>query len=255
MEAIPFLILLAFVGLLVILRFDAKRFETAEYDDIEAPGGWRKVVRQVAWYALGIALVAAIYRLHPLPVSQLHLTLGDERSRAIIVGLAFGAVGTFVAFAFAWFRYRHLRLPAARHVPGGMLNSIGTAFLDEAVFRGIVLGLVLSYSWPAELAIAFQAILYALATRLGAAGRSRAMLLVSIGVGVAAGFLTLQSNGIGAAFVGHAITRFAIFLAVGHAGQVRAPEFEVDEEGSRILSSDQWDAAQRERRVRSIQTR
>ncbi len=48
------------------------------------------------------------------------------------------------------------------------------------------------------------------------------MLLISIGIGVIAGVLVIETGGIGAAMLGHAVTRFAIFLATGHAGQVAA---------------------------------
>ena len=56
------------------------------------------------------------------------------------------------------------------------------------------------------------------------------MLLLSLGVGVVGGWLVLETGGIGAAILGHAVTRFAIFLATGHAGQVRPPGWEPEEE-------------------------
>jgi len=42
---------------------------------------------------------------------------------------------------FAWLRYRRFRLPAARDYPAGLVNSLATSFLDEALFRGILLAL------------------------------------------------------------------------------------------------------------------
>jgi membrane protease YdiL (CAAX protease family) len=240
-DTIRFLVFIAFAGLLLLLRFDARRFGTAEYDDESAPGGWRVGVRRLTWYVLGIGLIYAVYRLHPLPISVLHLSLGEDRQEALQLGFIFGGVGTVVAFLFAWYRYRRLRLPAARHYPGGAINSIGTAVIDEALFRGIVMGVLLGYSWPPELAIAFQAILYGLATRLGAPGRSRAMLAISLGVGVVAGWLTLETGGIGAAILAHAVTRFAIFLSTGHAGQVRPLGDEPEEEASEGMPPDGWE--------------
>jgi hypothetical protein len=240
-DTIRFLVFIAFVGLLLLLRFDARRFGTAEYDDESAPGGWRVGVRRLAWYGLGILLVLAVYRLHQLPISILHLALGDDRQRVILLGFGFGALGTLVAFVFAWLRYQRLRLPAIRHYPGGAVNSIGTAFLDEAIFRGVVMGLLLSYDWPVELAIAFQTILYGLATRLGAPGRSRGMLAISLGVGAVGGWLTLETGGIGAAVLAHAVTRFAIFLSTGHAGQVRPFGDEPEEEFSEGLPPAGWE--------------
>ena len=89
---------------------------------------------------------------------------------AILYGLAFAAIGTLQAVAFAWLRYRRLRFPASSSYPGALLNSIGTAFIDEAAFRGILLALLLGTGMDPSFANAIQAILYALTTRMGGAG-------------------------------------------------------------------------------------
>lgn len=235
------LIVLAFLGLLILLRFDAHRFGAAEYDDERDPGGWRTAVGRLAWYGLGIVLLAALYRLHDRPVGTFNFTPGDDRIQVVFGGLSFGIFGSLVAIGFAWWRYGRFRLPGIRHYPGAVINSIGTAFLDEAIFRGAVLGLLVSFGWPAELAIAFQAILYGLSTRLGAPGRSWAMLGISLAVGVVGGYLTLATGGIGAAVLGHAITRFAIFLTTGHAGQVRPPGWEPEELDSETRAPGGWE--------------
>jgi hypothetical protein len=240
-ETLQYLVFLAFVFLLLLLRKDARRFGTAEYDDENESAGWRGWLRRLTWYALGIALVLVAYRLYAQPISQLHLDLGTDRQRALLLGLLFAAGGTLVAFAYAWFRYRRFRLPQARAYVGAAINAIATSFIDEALFRGIVMGLLLAYEWPPVLALFFQAILYGLATRLGAPGRSRVMLLISIGVGLVAGLLVLETGGIGAAILGHAVTRFAIFLATGHAGQVRPPGWEPEEEAGYGLPPSGWE--------------
>ena len=74
-----------------------------------------------------------------------------------------------------------------------------------------------------------QALLYALATRLGAPGRPWYMLVTVLVIGLAGGWLTGITGGIGAAFLGHAITRIAIFLTTGHAG-IPKPKGTEDEE-------------------------
>jgi hypothetical protein len=234
-------VVVAFTGLLILLRFDAYRFGAAEYDDEAAPGGWRNAARRFTWYLIGVGLVMAIYFLHPRPITLLHLTPGGDRGVAIFLGLAFGALGVVVAAGYAWLRYQHFRLPQWRLYPGAIANSIGTALIDEVAFRGALMGMLLALSWPAELAIAFQAILYALATRLGAPGRSRGMLLISLLVAIATGWLTVFTGGIGAGFVGHAITRFAIFVTTGHAGQVRAPGHESEEEAAERRPPEGWE--------------
>ena len=54
-------------------------------------------------------------------------------------------------------RYRRLRFPDVASYPGALLNEIVTAFIDEAVFRGAVLGLFLGIGARADLAILGQA--------------------------------------------------------------------------------------------------
>ncbi|HUR16305.1 MAG TPA: CPBP family intramembrane glutamic endopeptidase [Candidatus Limnocylindrales bacterium] len=224
------LILLAVVGLLILLRFDARRFGAAEYDDEEAPGGWRTWLRRLSWYVFGLLLLLVVYFLYPQPLSVLHLQMGEPRTQTLILGLGLGAMGIAFALVYAWLRFSELRLPPARRYPGGVINAVATAFIDEAVFRGILLGLLIASDWPVNYAIAFQAVLYALSTRLAGRGRPRGMLLLELAVGVIGGALTLQSGGIGAAFLGHALTRLAIFIAMGHAGQMRAVAIDEEEE-------------------------
>jgi Type II CAAX prenyl endopeptidase Rce1-like len=250
-EQLRSLLVVAFTGLLIVLRFDAYRFGAAEYDDELAPGGWRTGARRFTWYAIGLVLVAAIYLIHPRPIGVLHLTLGDDRARAILLGFGLGLVGTAVAVAFAWFRYGGFRLPQWVHYPGAVMNAAFTALIDEVAFRGALLGMLLALTWPPGLAIAFQALLYALATRLGAPGRSRFFLLLSLGVGVVTGWATLVTGGIGAAILAHAITRVAIFVCTGHAGLVRAPGEEPEEEEAERLPPAGWRVVRDEDRRRS----
>jgi membrane protease YdiL (CAAX protease family) len=220
------LIFYAFAGMLVFLRFDARRFSAAEHDDEDAPGGWRLWLRRLSWYGLGLLLIVVVYNMHPLPLSVLHLQLGDDRTQAILAGLALAAVGTLIVVAYAWLRFGRLRYPPPRRYPAGVLNSVGTAILDEAAFRGVLLGLLIAADWPAEYAIAFQAVLYGLATRLSRPGMPLTMLLLALAMGVVGGWLTLETGGIGAALLGHALARLALFSVTGHAGVRLAPDEE-----------------------------
>ena len=239
-EQLRTLLVLGLTGLLVLLRLDAARFGTAEYDDEGAPGGWRTGTVRLGWYAVGVGLAAAIFLIHPDPVGTLNLGVGSDRAQAIVLGLLFGLGGSLVAAAFAWFRYGRLRLPQARTYPGAILNSVCTAFIDEVAFRGVILGLLLALGVPAAWAILLQDLGYGLVTRLGAPGRSRAMLLLSLAVGAVAGGLTVLTGGIGAAVLGHAITRFAIFVCTGHAGQVRPPGQEPEEVAADRMPPEGW---------------
>ena len=218
------LIFYAFAGLLVLLRFDARRFSAAEHDNEDAEGGWRLWLRRLSWYGLGLVIVIVVYNLHPLPLSQLHLQLGIDTGQSLLAGLALGAIGTLIAISYGWLRFGRLRYPPPHRYPQALLSSIGTALVDEAAFRGILLGLLLAANWPLTYAIAFQAVLYALATRLSRPGMPLGMLGLALAVGLVGGWLTVETGGIGAAFLGHALTRLAVFVATGHAGVRREPD-------------------------------
>ncbi len=155
--------------LLVILRFDAERFNAAEYDDIDRWGRPPSLLRRLAWYTLGIGGILLVLKIHPDPAGQLYLGLGD-RLGAVILGLAYGAIGAAIAVGIALYRYHYVRFPATRLYPAKITNAIATAFLDEAIFRGILFGFLLGTGMDPNAANLIQAIVYALATRLGAPG-------------------------------------------------------------------------------------
>jgi hypothetical protein len=233
------LITVGLTGLLVILRFDAERFGAAEYDEADRWGNPPSLVRRLAWYALGIGGILVILAIHPNPSGDLFLGLGD-RLGAVILGLTAGAVGTAIALGIAFYRYRYLRFPPGASYPGAMINALATAFVDEAVFRGLVFGFLVVVGMDPTLANIIQALLYALATRLGAPGRPLYMLGTALVIGLAGGWLTGVTGGIGAAFLGHAITRMAIFLVTGHAGIPRARGTEVEEVERRRQTPEGW---------------
>jgi hypothetical protein len=226
-ETLRALVAVGLGGLLVLLRFDAERFGAAEYDEV-IDGVRPPLRRRLAWYLVGVALVLAIVFIHPDAEGQLGLGLGD-RTTALLAGFAYGAVGTAQALVFAFMRYHRIRFPDLASYPTALINSLLTAFLDEAIFRGVVLGVLLLVGIEPWLAIVIQALLYALATRTGAPGRQPYMLGLALAIGFAGGWLTVETGAIGAAFIGHAITRFGVFLATGHAGHVLPRGTEVEE--------------------------
>ena len=91
-----------------------------------------------------------------------------------------------------------------------------------------------------SLANLIQAILYTLATRLGAPGRDRYLFVLALIVGLVGGWLTAVTGGIAAAFLGHAIARFAVFLCTGHAGQTKPRGREVEEIEKRRRVPEGW---------------
>jgi hypothetical protein len=214
--------------LLVMLRLEAEKFGAAEYDEATTDGRPPALRWRLTWYLIGLVLIFVADLIHPNAAGGLFLRLGDGLE-AVIYGVAFAAVGTLQAVAFAWLRYRRLRLPPQTLYPGALLNSIATAFVDEVTFRGLLLAFLIGFGLDPSTSNIAQAVLYAIATRLGARGRDPYMLVLILIVGLFSGWLTIITGGIGAAFLGHAVTRFAVFLATGHAGRVAPPGLESED--------------------------
>src|SRR4029079_8368909 len=165
-----------------MLRLEAERFGTAEYDE-PVRGRRPSILRRLAWYILGVAGVVVMMCVHPTAQHSLFLQVGDRSG--IVIALIIGGLGIGQAVGLAYLHYRRLRFPDVSPYPSGVANEVLTAFIDEAVFRGAVLGY---FVWAlsatdappgtqASLAILGQAVVYALATRLGAPGRDKYMLV------------------------------------------------------------------------------
>ena len=168
------------------------------------------------------------------------MTGTGDRLGAVLGGIAFGLAGVLIAVAFASYRYQRIRFPDERSYPGALLNSTATAFIDEVAFRGALFGLLITGGIDPTAANLIQAIVYALTTRLGAPGRDRYLLVLTLGMGLVGGWLTALTGGIAAAFLGHAVTRFAVFLCTGHTGQTMPRGREVEEIENRRRTPDGW---------------
>jgi hypothetical protein len=236
--------------LLVMLRVEAERFGAAEYDE-PVRGRSPSLLRRLAWYLLGVGGILALLFVHPSAGFSLHLTVG-ERS-GLLLAFVLAGIGVGQAVALAWLHYRRLRFPEIGAYPGALANEILTAFIDEAVFRGAVLGYFLwamagtdiADGTATSLAILGSTAVYVLATRLGAPGRDKYMLVLAALFGLIGGWATVVTGGIGAAFLGHSITRVAVFLTTGHAGQRPARGTEIEDVERRRRTPDGWRAVDR----------
>jgi hypothetical protein len=243
-DTLRILVALGLSLLLVLLRLDAGRFGAAEYDE-PVRGHRQPLLRRLSWYVLGVGGVLAIAFIHPTSAADLGLTLGD-RGSAIAVGLLLGLAGVGQAVGMAMYRYRHLRLPEVGLYPSALANEVLTAFIDEATFRGALFGFMLWAGAEPNLALLAQAFAYTLATRLGAPGRDPYMFVLSLAVGLLGGWATLLTGGIGASFLGHAITRVAVFLTTGHTGQLPARGNEVEDVERRRRTPEGWRLVERD---------
>jgi hypothetical protein len=216
-EFAQYLLFVGFAGLMLLLRLDARRFSAAEWDTQD--GEWRVWLPRLSWYGAGLALALLIFALHPSPVSDLNLNLAPDRGEAMLLGLVYGGVGIAAAFVLAIVRNGSIRFPRPSRYPGGVLTAVGTAFYDEFLFRGVVLGLLLSLDLPDWLAVLGGALIYGGAIRAGTGSRGILMMGAWLVIGIVGGFLVIMTAGIAAAFVGHAITRFAMFMTMGQPEQ------------------------------------
>lgn len=228
--------------LLVMLRVEAHRFGAAEYDE-PVRGHRPSVLRRLAWYVIGVGGVLLLLFAHPTPEVSLHLQVGDRSG--LLIAFLLGGLGVGQAVGMAWYHYRRLRFPNVGAYPGALVNEILTAFIDEAVFRGAVLGYFLWAGADANLAILGSTVTYVLATRLGAPGRDPYMFVLAAVIGLVGAWATLLTGGIGASFLGHAITRVAVFLTTGHPGQPPARGTEPEEIERRRRTPEGWRAVDR----------
>jgi len=246
-DTLRILVALGLTLILVMLRLEAERFGVAEYNE-PVRGRRQSILRRLSWYILGVAGVIGLLFIHPTAEHDLFLQVGDRSG--IIIALIIGGLGIAQAVGLAYLHYHRLRFPDVMAYPAGVANEILTAFVDEAVFRGAVLGYFLwilagtnaSEGMRTSLAILGQAVVYVLATRLGAPGRDKYVLVLALLVGLVCGWATLLTGGIGAAFLGHAITRVAVFLTTGHAGNPPARGTEVEDIERRRRLPDGWSA-------------
>jgi membrane protease YdiL (CAAX protease family) len=240
-EDIRILVAGGFFMLLLLLRLEASRFGAAEYDE---PGRKRDPLTRIAWYAIGLALLAAIYYIHPAPHDVLTLVAG-HRTEVAIYAVILAVPGLLQAAGFAWLRYGYFRLPPAQAYPGAALNSVATAVIDEATFRGVLLGALLATGLPEGGCVLAATVVYVLATRLAAPGHHWYSLLLAGAMGLAFGWATVASGGIGAAIIGHAVTSFAVFVFTGHAGQVPLAGREPEDLERRTSWPEGWQDARR----------
>ena len=174
-DTIRVLIAIGIFMMLLALRLEAERFGAAEYDE---PGRRRGPLTRLSWYAIGGALLAALYVVHPSPHDTLLMLIG-HRPDALILGLVLAVLGVVQAAGFAWYRYGYVRLPPADPYADAAVNAVGTAVIDEATFRGALLGSLLALGSPGPLAILEMTIFYLLATRLVAPGRHPYMAVLA----------------------------------------------------------------------------
>ena len=204
------LITIGLAAMLVMLRLDAERFGTAEYYEATRDGERPRVRRRLAWYGLGFAHRHR-HPVHPPRRRRRDLYLGSgDRLQAVLGGIAYGL-------------HRHPRggrasrrtatTGSASPTPGRIPGRCSTRPPPRSSTRSRSAARCSACcSWPASTRrwrTSPRRSSTRSTTRLGAPGRDRYLLVLTLGMGLLGGWLTVATGGIAAAFLGHAITRFA----------------------------------------------
>jgi Type II CAAX prenyl endopeptidase Rce1-like len=208
------LMAIALAGLLLLVRLDAPRFGSAEYDVDDSAGGR---LTRLAWPLLAIVLVGAIAALLPAGPGALGLGMDAATSPVTIVLAILGSCAG-IAAVLGLARLRAPDWPPRRNpddeVPRYAFDAVATAIVDELTFRGVLLGLLLLAGLPGGVAFAVQLLLYGLETRLGRSRITIDLLAEALLLGALTGTLALATGSIVAPLVAHAVTRFAaLYLA------------------------------------------
>ena len=208
------LMAVALSGLLLLVRLDAPRFGSAEYDVEESAGGR---LTRLAWPLLAIVLVAAIALLLPAGPGAIGLGTGAGLAAgSLLLAVLGSAIGIAAVLVVARLRAPDWppRLNAGAEAPRYAFDAVATAIVDELTFRGVLLGLMLLAGVPGAVAFAAQLLLYALETRLGRSWVTIDLLAEVLLLGALTGALALATGSVVAPLVAHATTRFAaLFLA------------------------------------------
>ena len=168
--------------------------------------------------------------IHPAPADRAVPRLGD-RLGAVVGGLAYGLLGVGSAVGV-----RDAPLPPDP-LPGRAGRTRARCSTrsrprssTRSTFRGALFGLLLVDRHEPDARERHPgARLRARRPGSGRPGRDRYLLVLTLGMGLIGGWLTAATGGIAAAFLGHAITRFAVFLCTGHTGQTKPRGREVEE--------------------------
>jgi hypothetical protein len=196
---------------LVLLRFDSERIMRSDYFRYRFP--W---MGPVSYYGLVIAFAIGIVLILPDGRARLFLTPGDPAVMLPIM-LAFAGVAILNAIAYAFRWYGGITPLPTSLLPSRLLGAAASAVADELQFRSIVLGLLIFADIPGGItaAVVVQALLYGLAQRRLLRERQWYFLIGSVLLGYACGWVTITSNSVVPAMVGHFVVIAALFAFAG----------------------------------------
>lgn len=194
---------------MVILRFDQERIMRSDY--FRSRSSW---MGPLSYYGLVLLFTAGIVLILPSGRAALFLVGGDPAD-LLPAMLAFGVVGALNGAALALVRFRALLPLPLEMLPSRSAAAALNAVAEEIQFRSVILGLMLVGGLNPGLAVALQAVLFGAAHRRVWRERDWYFVIGSVILGYACGLVTIQTESVIPAMVGHFAVTMGIYAFAG----------------------------------------
>jgi hypothetical protein len=168
----------------------------------------------LSYYGLVLLFTAGIILILPNGRASLFL-VGADASELLPVMLAFAVVGTLNGAALALVRFRSLVPLPLDMLPSRTVGAALNAMAEELQFRSVILGLMLVGGLDAGLAVALQAVIFGAAHRRVWRERDWYFVVGSVILGYACGLVTISTQSVIPAMVGHFAVTMGIFAFAG----------------------------------------
>ncbi len=194
---------------MVVLRFDQERIMRSDY--FRSRSRW---MGPLSYYGLVILFTAGIILILPRGRASIFLVGGDA-SELLPPMLAFAAIGVLNGAALALVRFRSLIPLPLDMLPSRSVGAALNAVAEELQFRSVILGLMLVGGLDAPIAIALQAVIFGAAHRRVWRERDWYFVIGSVILGYACGLVTVSTESVIPAMVGHFAVTMGIFAFAG----------------------------------------
>jgi hypothetical protein len=194
---------------MVVLRFDQERIMRSDY--FRSRSRW---MGPLSYYGLVLIFTAGIILILPRGRASLFL-VGADPEEMLPAMLAFGVVGALNGAALALLRFRALVPLPLDMLPNRSLGAALNAVAEELQFRSVILGLLVVGGLSPALAVAIQAVLFGAAHRRVWRERDWYFVIGSVILGYACGLVTINTESVIPAMVGHFAVTMGIFAFAG----------------------------------------
>ncbi|HJT64068.1 MAG TPA: CPBP family intramembrane glutamic endopeptidase [Candidatus Limnocylindria bacterium] len=208
-ESLRLSIAIGMTVFMVVLRFDQERIMRSDY--FRSRSRW---MGPLSYYGLVLLFTAGIILILPRGRASLFL-VGADPSELLPVMLAFAVVGTLNGAALALVRFRSLVPLPLDMLPSRTVGAALNAMAEELQFRSVILGLMLVGGLDAGLAVALQAVIFGAAHRRVWRERDWYFVVGSVILGYACGLVTISTQSVIPAMVGHFAVTMGIFAFAG----------------------------------------